>query len=423
MRKKTRRWMGAALLPSCFIGACCVGLAQAQSSQALDPSIRAAGTGKAGTAVFWGPDPDYWRNPALLACECGVRYEHGKTQLVPDLADDVYFTSDRLTLAAFGLGLSFEGQPLDVLGGRRLDYGQTEAVDEEGKSYGFFDSWEEVESWGIAVSAMHVLDSVLDLTRDDHSVLRRFGDIGLGVRWNTADVHLAPDWAMEIIGADGSGQTEAHTRDWGYLVRLSPYNSIDYEGWLPALDEVLEPVLGGIAVEAAYGEGTLNDRNDTVQFGDLAPDPISRYDRRGYSIHVAAGFPGVLSEGLESHGLGWLAESLSPMISVGWAWDRMVRSMEFPDPGSRVAGAEQEYSGWELEFANILTLRRGRIDDRDGEIHGDTSGWGLGFKAGDYGGFRYDKATVPQALDVNEVEREGFTVFVDPLTIWRDLHR
>lgn len=424
MRVVLIRWLPVCTLLCFLAGIGRLGTALGQASLDVDPSIRASGTGKAASAAFWGPDPDYWRNPALLAYQRGVRFDHGRTKLIPELADDVFFESDRVTLAGMGVGLSLEGRPLDFLGGRRLDYGQTEAVDEQGNSYGFFDSWEDVSSWGLALSAVNVLDAVLDLTRSGDPVLRRFGDISLGVRWNTADVRLAPEWAMAVVGLEGDAESKAHTRDWGYLLRLSPYNSVDYEGWLPALDELIEPVLGGIAVEAAYGEGTLNDRDDTIQLHrDLDRDPISRYDRRGFALRVAVGLPGIFSEQFEGSGFGWLASSLSPLISMGWAWDRAVCSWKLPVSGTRLSRAEAEYSGWELELANMVTLRRGRIDDRHGEIHGDTHGLGLGLKLGDYAGFRYDWATVPQPTGLGDIDRVGYTVFVDPLAIWRDLHR
>jgi hypothetical protein len=39
----------------------------------LDPSVRATGMGRAGVAVFWGVDPNYWSNPALGGYLQGIR--------------------------------------------------------------------------------------------------------------------------------------------------------------------------------------------------------------------------------------------------------------------------------------------------------------------------------------------------------------
>lgn len=73
---------------------------------------------------------------ALLPClparcmaqaQSGAQSLLGKTQLVPDLADDVYFTSDLITLGGWGVGLYIAGKPIDGLGGLRLDYGTSVA--------------------------------------------------------------------------------------------------------------------------------------------------------------------------------------------------------------------------------------------------------------------------------------------------------
>jgi hypothetical protein len=73
--------------------------------------------------------------------------------------------------------------------------------------------------------------------------------------------------------------------------------------------------------------------------------------------------------------------------------------------------------GWEVTVANIVSIRRGHIKDKRGDIIDETSGWGLGFQVGSFGGFRFDKAVVPQARVLEHVHPSGFTVFVRPLEI------
>jgi len=41
----------------------------------IDPSTRSAGMAGAASAVYWGTDPNYWANPALLGYASGIRYE------------------------------------------------------------------------------------------------------------------------------------------------------------------------------------------------------------------------------------------------------------------------------------------------------------------------------------------------------------
>ncbi|MGH7490139.1 MAG: hypothetical protein ACREMY_31710, partial [bacterium] len=127
-------------------------LAQSESgaqSTLVDPSIRASGMGRAGVAVFWGDDPNGWVNPALYAYHDGIRYIRGKTQLVPDLATGVFFTSDEFTLGYGGLGLSIAGKPFDWLGGYELNYGKSVATDVDGNVVGEFTSYEKIQSIGL----------------------------------------------------------------------------------------------------------------------------------------------------------------------------------------------------------------------------------------------------------------------------------
>src|SRR5262245_53236507 len=73
-------------------------------SLGVDPSVRAAGMGGIGGAVFWGDHPNAWANPALAAYQRGIGFEYGRTKLVPDLADDVYFTTRQASLGVAGVG-------------------------------------------------------------------------------------------------------------------------------------------------------------------------------------------------------------------------------------------------------------------------------------------------------------------------------
>src|SRR5258705_13736084 len=100
---------------------CAPSLARAQASAGaqstlIDTSIRASGMGRAGVAVFWGGDPNHWVNPALLGYHEGIRYEYGKTRLVPELVDDVFFRSNVTTVGGFGIGAYMTGKPPKHLG-------------------------------------------------------------------------------------------------------------------------------------------------------------------------------------------------------------------------------------------------------------------------------------------------------------------
>jgi hypothetical protein len=151
---------------------------------------------------------------------------------------------------------------------------------------------------------------------------------------------------------------------------------------------------------------------------------IAKNERRGSAIHLALGFPGVLDDRLDSANMGWLADWFTPLISWGKAWDRTTTSKVSSEPGQRVTEGEYELSGWELTFANVFTIRRGRIDapaDMEYGLHDVTSGWSIGLHFAQFGGFRYDRATVPRPADFGDIYPRGFSVWVHPLAVRRAL--
>jgi hypothetical protein len=75
--------------------------------------------------------------------------------------------------------------------------------------------------------------------------------------------------------------------------------------------------------------------------------------------------------------------------------------------------------------ANVFSYRRGHYQDLVGDIDGTTSGWGVAIPIGKYAGAQYDEARVPQARnsDLEDVHRKSFSVWVDPLAVWRAIGR
>src|SRR5262245_14810805 len=194
-------------------------LCRAQSaaiSTTIGASVRAAGMGGATSGVAWGIDPDVWTNPALLGSVEHLRFEHGSTQLVPDLADDVRFTTNRLMVGAWGVGLAFAGEPFGV-GSLRLSYGEFTATDPFGNSLGTMEAYEEVSSFGIGVSLAKALGAINEAKHGSLPPISRYGDISLG--WTTKNVNVV----FDPFGFGPTGETNA--KDLGLHVRVTPYDS------------------------------------------------------------------------------------------------------------------------------------------------------------------------------------------------------
>ena len=205
MRTRRQSLLVAAVLSVALVPVCPRPSA-AQTILELDPSVRASGMGRASTAVFWGGDPNDFANPALLGYHQGVRLTHGKTRLVPDLADDVYLKTDRITLGLWGSG-RLAGRPIKGFGRDRLDYGESMATREDGTEIGTFNSYENLYSCGVGVNLVEFTENAVARRLHSPHPITQYGDVSFGYARKKTDVFLAPAWATPD-GQDGNGSVK-----------------------------------------------------------------------------------------------------------------------------------------------------------------------------------------------------------------------
>ena len=157
----------------------------------LEPSARLGHGASLLRRVFWGGDANDLANPALLGGQQGVQLNHGRTQLVPDLAADVYLRTDRLTLGLWGAGV------LSVADRSRI--GSHEAglrtLDRDRRvrssSLVCFESHENPHSLGVGVNLLELAENLSYRRLHSPHPVSRFGDISLGYTTKKAEVHLA----------------------------------------------------------------------------------------------------------------------------------------------------------------------------------------------------------------------------------------
>ena len=376
----------------------------------FDPSVRDTGMGGAGTAVFWGRDASDWANPALLGYHRGLLWHESDTQLVPDLADDVFFRSQRLTLGLWGLGFAWAGSPLGKL---RLEAGSQFYTTDQGDVTAIETSFTDVESWGVGLSSSAVL---IELTeRSGHRVpWLRLVDfaVGISTRHLTRNRQVVSTQTGEFLEKYVSDES---VRDRGWLIRLTPIDTFD---------PITAPLFGaaftrlGLRLDAAYGSA-VQGYNDGALRGDITNvyDPIARIPRTGWSARVAVGGPALL-EGTPFERVGsWI----TPLVSVGYASDHSEETLL--REGTRTTLFEIDQAGFELTLLRVFSIRRGNWQDLEGGIDGETTGWSLGLDVEGIGGFRVDRATRPQATTLDDVDREAWLVYVDVVGLARHFSR
>lgn len=357
----------------------------------FDPSIESSGMGRVAAAVFWEEDLDDWSNPALLGYQRGIRYSRGKTQLIPDLKKDIFFTSDRFAVGACGLGVSIAGKPIHGLGKLRLDYGLSEATDVDGNVIGTFNSFEEIHQIGVGISVIQLLESVVQATGGDRHPLSRYADLSLGHAWKSVVVDFAP----ASVTLDGlSARSEAREKDRGALLRITPIGAM-----APVDRASIALDLSGAFSERNYSDATITFLDPNYRDPIIEERLIGAATR--LSVHLNAPQGGI-----------W--DFLSPVVSAGGGWEQA----RYYDGGRNLGGTINR-TGQEINLLGLVSFRHGFVNDPSGDIQDDTWGFSAGLQYRGIVGARYDWAQVPQSSFLEDVQREGFTIYFDPYRLYR----
>jgi hypothetical protein len=365
-------------------------------SMDIDLSVRSAAMGGASSAVWWGEEQNHWANPALLSATLGIRHEHGRTQLVPGLANDVFLKSDVVKVGASGMGLVFSGRP-GGFGGAELDYGTSVGTDPFGNSTGVFRSFETVDSWGFGFSPIRVAEALRGMTTP---TLSRVLDVAWGMNFKHAVIQLAP----------GTATAEGDFRDVGVFARFTPTGLVRRsaeQGSFP------------LHADLCYGVSLLNYNDERFHFPlEDEPTPASLHQRHGGALRLAFDPFTETADDQPPTWAGTIREAVGPLVEFGFSVENV----------SIGAGDRRDYEtrGWGMEItvARVFSLRRGHYTDRTGGIDGETTGWSAGIPLGRFGGVLYQKATFPQASDsgLADLERDAWVAWIEPMALLRVAH-
>jgi len=168
------------------------------------------------TRVFWS-DIDHWGNPALLGYAHGVRYIHTRSQVAPGLPARVFLMSDVVRIGGGGIGLVSSGKPFES-GGVLLDYGTRPGPDPFGNPTSSFRSFERVQSTGIGVSLLRLVESGYRTRRR-----RLTGMESIRRSLRRHELEGSPD---RLLAPDAFGSARTSARDWGLHARVTPRSTI-----------------------------------------------------------------------------------------------------------------------------------------------------------------------------------------------------
>ena len=361
----------------------------------LDPSMAAAGMGRAGASVFWGEFPNGWANPALLGYHVGVHYARGGNDLIPTLASGVTFTSHEVTIGGGGIGIALTGKPIEAIGHLRLDYGLSEVTDIDGNVIGTFSSFERIDQFGIGVNVMEAFATIQRLSGHEPSTLSRVVDLSLGHAWKTVTMELAP----ALITNPVNGQ--AHQRDVGALLRVTPIDGFPREG-----DPVGTSLSWRLQVAGGYSMRNYADNGTGEGFVAF----IDEERLVGGSARVSARLP-VAEE-------GGIWNFVEPTLALALT----VETANYYGGDTKLNGSGITRAGEELGLLETLYLRHGNLYYDAGDLTEHTYGVGVRLRYKKMIGFTYDWAEVPEGVGfLGQIDRQAVTFFVDPLRLRRAL--
>jgi hypothetical protein len=356
----------------------------------LDPSAISQGMGGASAAVFWSAEPNYWANPALLGYYQGARWQWGRSRLSPGLPD-VRLTSDRYTVAAYGIGIENAGRPVGM-GNTHLEEGTVDLVDQSGNLLSRFQLSEEVEGWTVGVSLARLIGSAATLSGHEAPWILRYVDLAAGMAKRQVRLVDSP-WL----------NARAEPTDHGFLLRGGVDS--DLLGWKRGLP---------FRADLALAVSRINANDARFQGAGGSSTTTDRY---GYATHVSLGLPPSVHQRARSRLAALALDGLEPMVSVGLAYDHELDSAG----GLTFTNVATQRMGGEVAILNVLSLRLGYVSDDAGDLHALDWGFGVALPVGDVAGFRYDYGHYGLAEGFGSRSPWSVSGFVDPVALARRL--
>lgn len=337
------------------------------SLQTLCPSARAWGMGLTGTAD--GSDPaNAWFNPAAISFLDYYAITSGKSQLVPDLASDVWTFNSGLAGRLFS---TTRGDLKFNLAGAAkfeyLDYGEWEVAGQSGEDLGTASSSEKI----------------FDITAAFGITLREMFHFGIGFSVKPLFLDLAPAWAtIEQLEQKGSFVSY----DAGLMLKA---DFLKDKGFL------LSPSVGMSFIN--LGKGVKFDNQDQTL-------PFWKKMRYGFGLRFESGS--------FRQSEAYFGTEI-PLVTVTAAYDilvdRIVQNDLMVEPANTKIDDVNSF-GTEISLLQVLFLRFGHNDSEYLFGDGGATMWGLG--AGySWNGFaaRFDYADVPTAYGTDH-RKYGFSV-------------
>lgn len=337
--------------------------------------------GRAPAALARGPYAA-WSNPGGLGLSHGLQAVDMSSQLVPSLAEDVWFKHSSI-MAGWsppGLGVPLGGArlPLNLAVGyshSRLDYGAQPAFE---TPTGSGSPHEVVHGGALAVG---------------------FGDyLGIGVTGQRVKLDLYPR------NPSGTGRATATAWNYGVLVRMPVHVAAAREG-RPALSLDRKRSYLIRVVPTAGVAWTGRGKRIVFESGGADPLPAMRREAVGLDLDILPVGSILPHPDPTSTRFFRGAHVLSVSAALGRDKDLIapypVVQPARPELSPNARNGISNYRGVEVKVLDVFAYRWGWINDEASQITANSHGWGVSL-------FKYlgvDYAVIPQTRGVDQVTK------------------
>ncbi len=351
------------------------------TSLQIPPDPRSEAMGRAPAAITRGPYAA-WGNPGGLGLSRGVQVVDMSSQLVPSLAEDVWFKHSSL-MAGWsppGFAIPFGGArlPLNLTAGynySRLDYGaQPPFVTPTGSG----SPHEVVHGGALAVGLGDYLGIGVTGQRvklDLYPLVPSGTERVTATAWNYGALVRAP---MYVSVAPESGFTLSFDRSRAYTFRVTPTAGVS---WTGRGKPIVFDHGGADPLPATRREAVGLDLG-ILPVGAVLPYPDATSTRFFRGAHVLS----------VSAALG-RDKDLNPPYPVVQPTG--------PELSPNARNGISNYRGVEVKVLDVFAYRWGWINDEAAKITGNSHGWGVSL-------FEYlgvDYAVIPQAQGLDRVTK------------------
>ncbi|MCK4653466.1 MAG: hypothetical protein KAU01_03380 [Candidatus Cloacimonetes bacterium] len=324
-----------------------------------------------GTANIWNTNPlSVWSNPAKLGYHNGFAYGYSHTPWFRDVFPDMYHQSSYISYGWNGIGILLPAPSAKNHWGTVMSYGEQERTDENGQVIGTFESWDADTKFALGMNTIEFMSNFLK--NDFLNKIQYFGEISVGFNYDIIHSQLVPE-GTGVIPDSLTAIADARSKGIGLIGRISPFNKMNSSGKFYRLD-------------LTVGLYFLNPGKTEIYYiNETQKDPLPYGTKSAFSGKLS--FDMKLIPPLANDDI--ISLFCKNIFSVYYSQDN-TQYGEKDETNPSVWG-----EGLELTFLDIFSYRKGQYIDREGEIVGNTIGYGFNLNYKDIIQFQYNKVKFP----------------------------